>query len=125
MTANWSTKLIAFLLTITIGFSLDDTSDTVAEYLEASLHQVKKSYSASLETPENTAIDDPEISAIDDSATISRSRADFLDFFNESNSALLSESLLITFVDLISEGNYIPNLLSSLLLNIPPPLSFV
>ncbi|XDD54726.1 hypothetical protein AB3N62_02690 [Leptospira sp. WS4.C2] len=125
MTANWSTKLIAFLLTITIGFSLDDTSDTVAEYLEANLHQIKKSYSASLETPEDTSIDDPEISAIDDSATIGRSRADFLDFFNESKSDVLSESLLISYVNLISEGNYIPNLLSSLLLNIPPPLSFV
>ncbi|WP_040506673.1 hypothetical protein [Leptospira wolbachii] len=125
MTANWSTKLIAFLLTVTIGFSLDDTSDTVSDYLEANLHQIKKAYSASFETPEDTAIDGPKIAAIDDSATIGRSRADFLDFINESKSTLLSESLLVSYVDLISEGTYIPNLLSSLLLNIPPPLSFV
>lgn len=85
----------------------------------------KKTYSASFETPEDTAIDGPKIAAIDDSATIGRSRADFLDFINESKSTLLSESLLVSYVDLISEGTYIPNLLSSLLLNIPPPLSFV
>ncbi|EMY63276.1 hypothetical protein LEP1GSC203_2730 [Leptospira terpstrae serovar Hualin str. LT 11-33 = ATCC 700639] len=37
----------------------------------------------------------------------------------------MSEALLISYVDLISEGTYVPNLLSSLLLNIPPPLTFV
>ncbi|WP_039936809.1 hypothetical protein [Leptospira terpstrae] len=125
MTANWSAKLIAFLLTVTIGFPLDATSDTVSDALEANLHQIKKSYSATFETPETTAIDDPKLSAMDDSATISRSRADFLDFFNESKSDVLSEALLISYVDLISEGTYVPNLLSSLLLNIPPPLTFV
>ncbi|MBM9590349.1 hypothetical protein JWG41_07830 [Leptospira sp. 201903075] len=125
MTANWSAKLLALLLTITIGFPLDGTSDTVSKYLEANLHQIKKSYSASLETPENTAIDDPRISSIDDSATVGRSRADFLDFFNESKSTLLSELLLVSYLNLISEGTYVPNLLSSLLLNIPPPFSFV
>ncbi|MGE8720898.1 hypothetical protein ACO2KH_06155 [Leptospira terpstrae] len=125
MTANWSAKLIAFLLAVTIGFPFDATSDTVADALEANLHQIKKSYSATFETSETTTIDDPKLSAMDDSATISRSRADFLDFFNESKSDVLSESLLISYVDLISEGTYVPNLLSSLLLNIPPPLSFV
>lgn len=125
MTANWSAKLIALVLTITVGFPLEGMSDAVAESLEANLHQIKKSLSDSLETPEDTSIDDPRISAIDDSATISRSRADFLDFFNESKSTLLSELLLVSFIDLISEGIYIPNLLSSLLLNIPPPFSFV
>lgn len=125
MTANWSAKLIALLLTVTVGFPLDGTSDTVSEYLEANLHQIKKSYSASLETPEDTAIDNQKISSIDDSATLSRSRADFLDFFNESKSDLFSESLLVSFIDLISDGTYVPSLLSSLLLNIPPPTSFV
>lgn len=125
MKANWSAKLIAFLLTVTIGFPLDGTSDTVSEYLEANLHQIKKSYLSSFETPEETKIDDPRISAIDDSATLSRSRADFLDFFNESKSDILSESLLISYIDLISEGTYVPNLLSYLLLNIPPPISLV
>ncbi|MCW7469724.1 hypothetical protein [Leptospira kanakyensis] len=125
MKANWSAKLIAFLLTVTIGFPLDGTSDTVSDYLESNLHQIKKSYSDSLETPENTEINDPRISAIDDSATLSRSRADFLDFFNESRSDILSESLLISYIDLISDGTFVPNLLSYLLLNIPPPISFV
>lgn len=123
MKANCTAKLIAFLLTVTIGFPWEGTSDTVSQYLEANLHQIKKSYSSSFETPEDTAIDDPRISAIDDSATLSRSRADFLDFFNESRSDVLSESLLISYVDLISEGTYVPSLLSSLLLNIPPPIS--
>ncbi|PJZ46531.1 hypothetical protein [Leptospira brenneri] len=125
MTANWSAKLIAFFLTITIGFPLDGMSDAVSESLEANIHQIKKSISASLETPEDTSIDDPRISAIDDSATISRSRADFLDFFNESKSDLLSAFMLVSFVDLISDGIFVSNLLSSLLLNIPPPVFFV
>ncbi|MCW7494024.1 hypothetical protein ND861_15360 [Leptospira sp. 2 VSF19] len=125
MTANWSAKLIALLLTVTVGFPLDGTSDTVSEYLEANLHQIKKSYSSSLETPEDTAIDNQKISSIDDSATLSRTRADFLDFFNESKSDLFSESLLVSYVDLISEGTYVPSLLSSLLLNIPPPVSLL
>ncbi|MBL0953707.1 MAG: hypothetical protein IBJ01_02970 [Leptospira sp.] len=123
MTGNWSNKLIALLLVATVGFPFDSTSDAVSEYFEANLQQIKKSYANALEAPEDTTIDVPQITSIDDNATLSRSRADFLDFINEYKNYTLSEDLIISYIDLLSIGILIPNLLSSLLLNIPPPTS--
>ncbi|TGL07286.1 hypothetical protein EHQ43_07685 [Leptospira bouyouniensis] len=128
MTGNWSNKLIALLLVATVGFPFDCTSDAVSEYFEANLQQIKKSYGKSLEVneiTEDTTIDVPQITSIDENATLGRSRADFLDFFNDYKSHDLSEDLIVSYIDLLSIGIYLPNLLSSLLLNIPPPFSFV
>ncbi|TGL08788.1 hypothetical protein [Leptospira levettii] len=124
MTGNWSNKLIALLLVATVGFPFDSNSDAVSEYFEANLQHIKKSYANALEAPEDTTIDVPQITSIDDNATLSRSRADFLDFINEYKNYTLSEDLIISYIDLLSIGILIPNLLSSLLLNIPPPISF-
>lgn len=124
MTGNWSNKLIALLLVATVGFPFDSTSDAVSEYFETNLQHIKKSYANALEAPEDTTIDVPQITSIDDNATLSRSRADFLDFINEYKNYTLSEDLIISYIDLLSIGILIPNLLSSLLLNIPPPISF-
>ncbi|TGL25407.1 hypothetical protein EHQ42_01315 [Leptospira levettii] len=124
MTGNWSNKLIALLLVATVGFPFDSTSDAVSEYFETNLQHIKKSYANALEAPEDTTIDVPQITSIDDNATLSRSRADFLDFINEYKNYTLSEDLIISYIDLLSIGIIIPNLLSSLLLNIPPPISF-
>ncbi|MCW7461561.1 hypothetical protein [Leptospira limi] len=123
MTGNWSNKLIALLLVATVGFPFDSNSDAVSEYFEANLQQIKKSYTNALEAPEDTTIEVPQITSIDDNATLSRSRADFLDFINEYKNYDLSEDLIISYIDLLSIGILIPNLLSSLLLNIPPPIS--
>lgn len=128
MTGNWSNKLIALLLVATVGFPFDCTSDAVSEYFEANLQQIKRSYGKSLEVSEiteDTTIDVPQITSIDENATLGRSRADFLDFFNDYKSHDLSEDLIVSYIDLLSIGIYLPNLLSSLLLNIPPPFSFV
>ena len=128
MTGTWSNKLIALLLVATIGFPFDNTSESVSEYFEANLHQIKKSFSKSLEALETTddaAIDLPQITSIDDNATLGRSRADFLDFFTDYKSHEISEDLIVTYIDLLSIGINRPNLLSSLLLNIPPPISLV
>ncbi|TGK46519.1 hypothetical protein [Leptospira bouyouniensis] len=128
MTGNWSNKLIALLLVATVGFPFDCTSDAVSEYFEANLQQIKKSYEKSLEVSEiteDTTIDVPQITSIDENATLGRSRADFLDFFNDYKSHDLSEDIIVSYIDLLSIGIYLPNLLSSLLLNIPPPFSFV
>jgi len=124
MTGNWSNKLIALLLVATVGFPFDSNSDAVSEYFETNLQHIKKSYANALEAPEDTTIDVPQITSIDDNATLSRSRADFLDFINEYKNYTLSEDLIISYIDLLSIGILIPNLLSSLLLNIPPPISF-
>ncbi|MCG6147814.1 hypothetical protein LFX15_05915 [Leptospira levettii] len=124
MTGNWSNKLIALLLVATVGFPFDSTSDAVSEYFETNLQHIKKSYANALETPEDTAIDLPQITSIDDNATLSRTRADFLDFINDYKNYDLSDDLIISYFDLLSIGILIPNLLSSLLLNIPPPISF-
>lgn len=128
MTGNWSNKLIALLLVATVGFPFDCTSDAVSEYFEANLKQIKKSYGKTLEVSEiteDTTIDVPQITSIDENATLGRSRADFLDFFNDYKSHDLSEDLIVSYIDLLSIGIYLPNLLSSLLLNLPPPFSFV
>lgn len=125
MTGHWSNKLIALLLVATVGFPFDSTSDAVSEYFEANLQQIKKSYSKTFEVAEDTTIDDPQITSIDDNATLSRSRADFLDFINDFRNHDLFEDLIVSYIDLLSSGILLPNLLSSLLLNIPPPIFFV
>ncbi|TGL24577.1 hypothetical protein EHQ46_05580 [Leptospira yanagawae] len=125
MTGHWSNKLIALLLVATVGFPFDSTSDAVSEYFEANLQQIK-SYSKTVEVDDSTegvAIDLPQLSSIDDNATLGRFRADFLDFISEYNNQDLFEDLIVSYIDLLSSGIYIPNLLSSLLLNIPPPFS--
>ncbi|TGL64973.1 hypothetical protein [Leptospira jelokensis] len=127
MTGHWSNKLIALLLVATVGFPFDSTSDAVSEYFEANLQQIK-SYSKTVELDEATedvTIDIPQITSIDDHAALSRSRADFLDFISEYKNQDLSEDLIVSYIDLLSYGINIPNLLSSLLLNIPPPFCFV
>lgn len=125
MTGNWSHKLIALLLVATIGFPFESTSDTVSEYFETNLKQIKKSYFQANDLLEDSAIDTPQLTSIDDNATLSRTRADFLDFINEYKNHELCEDLVVSYVDLLSIGINIPNLLSSLLLNIPPPYNFV
>lgn len=125
MTGHWSNKLIALLLVATIGFPFENTSDAVSEYFAASLHHIKKTSSKYLEETEISNLDIPQITSIDDNATLSRSRADFLDFINEDKNHDLIEDLIFSYIDLLSFGVLIPNLLSSLLLNIPPPISAV
>ncbi|TGM02514.1 hypothetical protein [Leptospira jelokensis] len=126
MTGHWSNKLIALLLVATVGFPFDCTTDSVSEYFEANLQQIKKSYSNKLElsdSAEDVTIDVPQITSIEENATLGRSRADFLDFFNDYKSHELSEDLIVSYFDLLSFGINFPNLLSSLLLNLPPPIS--
>lgn len=124
MTGHWSNKLIALLLVATVGFPFDNASDAVSDYFEANLQQIK-SYSKTLELPENTSIDIPQITSIDDNATLSRSRADFLDFINDYKNQNITDDVIVTYLDLLAIGINLSNLLSFLLLNIPPPFSAV
>lgn len=125
MTGHWSNKLIALLLVATIGFPFENTSEAVSEYFAASLHHIKKTSSKYLEEAEVSNLDIPQITSIDDNATLSRSRADFLDFINDYKNQDLTEDVIVTYIDLLAIGINLPNLLSSLLLNIPPPISAV
>ncbi|MCZ8344170.1 MAG: hypothetical protein O9301_14140 [Leptospira sp.] len=117
-------KLAALALVVAVGNPFD--SDPFASSIpsDSNFQNLKTFHSRIVPPKEDKTLEPPDICSIEENATLSRSRADFLDFFTTENNDQLISDIVFTSSYLISDRRFSPNLLSSLLLNLPPPHSF-
>ncbi len=114
-------RIVALVLVSTLGFPFDSDQFASTTQFESNIQKIKSFHSKIVPPKEDKTFEQPEICSIDDNATLSRSRADFLDFFNAENNQHFISDTVFSFSDLFSDSSYTPTLLSSLLLNLPPP----
>ncbi|TGL85182.1 hypothetical protein EHQ68_18260 [Leptospira congkakensis] len=117
---NWlnGKRLLAFLLAsmILLPTQEDGSLDSVTFELFAN-----NDYST-LSTNTRSDISEPEIHSIDDSATLLRSRCDYLDLIVEVNLGTAIENSFIGLFYHFKDDDANRFLLSELLLNLPPPI---
>lgn len=116
----WWQRVTIFALVLAFFVPIDDATEGIQAYLDSQQKKIAEYKAKQLRDIEANYVNE-EICLAEDAATISRVRADFLDFISDTLVAQYYLDLDITLLDWHRRIAVYAKLLSSHLLNLPPP----